>query len=58
MKNQLNDDVLARLMTFQNFLITSYQAYLTTEALTQIALKTLTNISDCENNIKNTNEVI
>lgn len=36
----LQDDVIARLMTFQNVLITSHQAFLTNEALLQIAQTT------------------
>ena len=42
----LTDDVLARLMTFNNVVITSHQAYLTHEALTNIADTTLTNIDE------------
>ncbi|RYU96598.1 2-hydroxyacid dehydrogenase [Emticicia agri] len=42
----LQDDTLARLMTFPNVLITSHQGFLTEEALTQIAITTLQNISD------------
>lgn len=42
----LQDDVIARLMTFQNVLITSHQAFLTAEALTQIAETTGYNL-DC-----------
>ena len=42
----LQDDVIARLMTFQNVLITSHQAFLTNEALTQIADTTGYNL-DC-----------
>ncbi|HEY1054891.1 MAG TPA: 2-hydroxyacid dehydrogenase, partial [Emticicia sp.] len=40
----LQDDTLARLMTFPNVLITSHQGFLTEEALTQIAITTLQNI--------------
>ena len=40
------DDVIARLMTFQNVLITSHQAFLTREALGQIAQTTRYNL-DC-----------
>lgn len=40
----LNDDVLARLMTFNNVIITSHQAFLTHEALANIAQTTLFNI--------------
>ena len=41
----LHDDELARLLTFPNVLITSHQAFLTREALTEIACTTVTNIS-------------
>lgn len=44
----LSDDVLARLMTFPNVVITGHQAFLTNEALTNIADTTLSNISDFE----------
>lgn len=42
----LNDDVLARLMTFNNVVITSHQAFLTHEALDNIAETTLQNINE------------
>jgi D-lactate dehydrogenase len=41
----LHDDELARLLTFPNVLITSHQAFLTKEALTEIARTTVANIS-------------
>ncbi|HWB87466.1 MAG TPA: 2-hydroxyacid dehydrogenase [Bryobacteraceae bacterium] len=41
----LHDDDLARLLTFSNVLITSHQAFLTREALTEIACTTAANIS-------------
>ena len=41
----LHDDELARLLTFPNVLITSHQAFLTDEALTEIARTTVANIS-------------
>ena len=41
----LQDDELARLLTFPNVLITSHQAFLTREALTEIAGTTVANIS-------------
>lgn len=44
----LQDDQLARLMTFPNVLITSHQAFLTREALANIAQTTLQSISDFE----------
>jgi D-lactate dehydrogenase len=40
----LQDDVLARLLTFPNVLITSHQAFLTCEALTNIAETTLASV--------------
>lgn len=45
----LQDDHLARLMTFPNVLITSHQAFLTQEALANIAQTTLKSIDDYEN---------
>jgi Lactate dehydrogenase and related dehydrogenases len=44
----LQDDVLARLLTFPNVLITSHQAFLTREALHNIASSTMQSIEDCE----------
>lgn len=40
----LEDDILARLLTFPNVLITGHQAFLTDEALTGIAETTLENV--------------
>ncbi len=40
----LQDDELARLLTFPNVLITSHQAFLTREALADIARTTITNL--------------
>ncbi len=42
----LDDDVLARLLTFNNVLVTSHQAFFTQEALANIAQTTLQNIKD------------
>jgi D-lactate dehydrogenase len=42
----LDDDVLARLMTFNNVVITSHQAFLTREALDNIAETTLQSIAE------------
>lgn len=53
----LNDDILARLLTFPNVLITSHQAFLTREALTNIARTTFQNISDFESGRPLRNEV-
>src|SRR5690606_36929423 len=44
----LQDDVLARLLTFPNVLVTSHQAFLTREALASIAQVTLDNVSAFE----------
>jgi D-lactate dehydrogenase len=51
----LQDDKLARLLTFPNVLMTSHQAFLTEEALENIAQVTLQNISEFEhaNDLKN-----
>jgi D-lactate dehydrogenase len=40
----LHDDELARLLTFPNVLITAHQAFLTTEALSEIARVTVANL--------------
>ena len=42
----IEDDVLQRLMSFPNVLITAHQAFFTEEALTQIAKVTLQNVKD------------
>lgn len=42
----ITDDVLARLLTFPNVLVTSHQAFLTSDALTNIAGTTLGNIEE------------
>ncbi len=44
----LTDDTFARLLSFPNVLITSHQAFFTTEALTNIAATTLANASAFE----------
>jgi D-lactate dehydrogenase len=41
----LQDDVLARLLTFPNVIVTAHQAFLTREALDAIATTTLDNIT-------------
>jgi D-lactate dehydrogenase len=45
----LQDDVLGRLLTFPNVLITAHQAFLTREALDEIARVTLENLLALEN---------
>lgn len=42
----LTDDVLARLMSFNNVVVTSHQAFLTREALAAIAATTLQSVAD------------
>ncbi|MFH8371737.1 2-hydroxyacid dehydrogenase [Streptomyces sp. NPDC018031] len=42
----MTDDVLARLMTFRNVLITSHQAYYTRDAVGQIVTGTVRNVED------------
>jgi len=47
----LQDDVLARLLTFPNVIITAHQAFLTREALNAIAATTLSNIAAWKNGV-------
>jgi D-lactate dehydrogenase len=44
----IQDDVLMRLMSFSNVLITAHQGFFTEEALTQIAQTTFQNLTDFE----------
>jgi len=53
----LQDDVIARLMTFPNVLITSHQAFLTDTALQNIADTTVQNLSDFEAGVTCPNEI-
>lgn len=53
----LGDDMLARLLSFPNVLITSHQGFLTNEALHNIAETTLTNVSTFEDGKTLINEV-
>ena len=53
----IQDDDIARLMTFPNVLITGHQAFLTEEALQQITETTIQNLSDHELGEKVENEV-
>ena len=53
----MTDDVLARLLTFPNVIITAHQAFLTTNALKNLADTTLKNISDFSANAELVNEV-
>ena len=53
----LQDDVIARLMTLSNVLITSHQAFLTDTALTNIADTTIHNLDSFEKGTVSGNEV-
>jgi D-lactate dehydrogenase len=53
----LQDDVLARLLTFPNVVITAHQAFLTHEALAKIAQTTLESVSAFERGEPLQNEV-
>ena len=44
----IDDDVLARLLSFNNVIVTSHQAFFTREAVHNIAETTLQNIADFE----------
>jgi D-lactate dehydrogenase len=53
----LQDDTLARLLTFQNVILTSHQGFLTKEALDNISATTLQNVSDFSEGLALRNEV-
>ena len=53
----IDDDVLARLLSFNNVIVTSHQAFFTREAMENIALTTLQNIKDFINHKPLVNEV-
>ena len=53
----MTDDILARLLTFNNVIITSHQGFFTKEAMHNIALTTMQNIDDFVYNRKLVNEV-
>lgn len=52
------DDVLARLLSFNNVIVTSHQAFFTQEAMSNIAHTTMENIADFINGKELKNEVI
>lgn len=54
----IEDDVIMRLMSFPNVLITSHQGFFTDEALTEIAKTTLQNVQDFEAGKPLANKVI
>lgn len=51
----MSDDILARLITFPNVLVTGHQAFFTEQAMTTIAETTIRNISDFEEGRTNEN---
>jgi D-lactate dehydrogenase len=51
------DDMISRLISFPNVLITSHQGFFTKEALEQIAMITLKNMDDVEKGLSLENEV-
>ncbi|MCA1747450.1 MAG: 2-hydroxyacid dehydrogenase, partial [Bacteroidales bacterium] len=53
----IDDEKIMQLMTFPNVLITAHQAFLTKEALTEIAATTMQNISAYSKGEKTKNEV-
>ena len=53
----VEDDVIERLMSFNNVLITPHQGFFTKEAVEQIAITTIQNFTDFENGIQSENEV-
>ena len=53
----IDDDTLARLLSFNNVIVTSHQAFFTLEALANIASTTLMNIKDFMEHKKLENEV-
>jgi len=53
----INDDVLARLLSFNNVIVTSHQAFFTNEAMHNIAETTLENIKAFQENRPLANEV-
>ena len=53
----IQDDVFARLLSFNTVLITPHQSFYTVESVTEITKITLKNFTDFENNSKLKNEV-
>jgi D-lactate dehydrogenase len=57
-ENVIQDDMILRLISFPNVLITSHQGFFTEEALTQIAQTTLGNIDAFEAGLPLKNAVV
>jgi D-lactate dehydrogenase len=54
----MTDDILARLLSFNNVIVTSHQAFFTNEAMSNIASVTFGNISDYFEGKALVNEVV
>lgn len=54
----IQDDVIERLMSFHNVIITPHQGFFTNEALEQIAITTINSLSDFENNLPLQHQVL
>jgi D-lactate dehydrogenase len=54
----IQDDLILRLISFPNVLITSHQAYFTKEAMEEITITTLNNIKDFEKGVALKNELV
>jgi D-lactate dehydrogenase len=54
----IKDDILARLISMPNVIVTSHQAYLTSEALENIARTTVENIISLKNSQRCENEIL
>jgi D-lactate dehydrogenase len=57
-ENIIQDDIIMRLLSFPNVLITSHQGFLTEEALSQIAQITLSNIDEFTAGVTLKNKVV
>ncbi len=57
-ENIIQDDVIMRLLSFPNVLITAHQGFFTEEALIEIAKVTLQNIDDFEAGLKLKNAIV
>lgn len=53
----IKDDLIQRLVSFHNVLITPHQGFFTHEALSQIAITTMKNFTDFENGVSSENEL-
>ncbi len=56
-ESMIGDDLIERLMSFHNVLITPHQGFFTKEALDQIAITTIKNFTDFEQGLPLVNEV-